>query len=227
MTQQTLETRVKDLETLVSRLNNTNAFGELRYGQPDIRSATNADLLAEVAARIAADSTLTTNLATEATTRGSADTALSASIAAIPVPLIGSPSSAFVKNADTTLANITGFAISVAASSRYAFIMYINYDSDPTPDFKFDFALPASATGNYWMQYTSTAGVATDAFFTLATTPITVGGAGAGTLRGASLQGTLITSSAGTVQIRGAQNTSDATDTTVSISSYIIAWKLS
>lgn len=218
MTTQSLETRVRDLETLVSQLNFASARN-LRYGQPDISPALNTDLSTEIAARIAADSA-------EATTRGSADTTLTASIAAISTPLIASPSSAFVKNADTTLANITGFSISVAASSKYAFIMYINYDSDSTPDFKFDFTLPASATGNYWMQYSSTAGVPTDAFFTLATTPITVGGAGAGTLRGASLQGTLITSSAGTVQIRGAQNTSDATDTIVSTSSYIIAWKL-
>lgn len=211
MTTQSLESRVRDLELLVSQLN-TPTGRELRYGQPDIRPALNVDLDTEIAARIAADS---------------ADAvAWAAAIAAISTPLIASPSSAFTKNADTTLANITGFAISVAASSRYAFIMYINYDSGATPDMKFDFSLPASATGNYWMQYTSTTGVATDAFFTLATTPVPVGGAGAGTLRGLSIQGTLITSSAGTVQIRGAQNTSDPSDTIISTSSYIIAWKL-
>lgn len=38
MTTENLDSRVTDLETLVSRLNNTNAYGELRYGQPKIGS---------------------------------------------------------------------------------------------------------------------------------------------------------------------------------------------
>ncbi len=53
MTNESLESRITDLETLVSRLNNTNSFGELRYGQPDISPALNTDLSTEIAARTA------------------------------------------------------------------------------------------------------------------------------------------------------------------------------
>lgn len=226
MTQQTLETRVKDLETLVSRLNNTDAYGNLRYGQPDIRSATNADLLAEVAARIAADSTLTINLATEAATRGSADTALSASIAAIAAPLIASPTNLYTHpQNNTTLANIAGFTINLAANSRYAFIFHINYTSSSAADFKFDLGPPASATGEYYLTYYTGTVVADSASFAVATAPLSLLGNG-GSPFSCMAMGDITTTTADVIQFRAAQVTSDATSTTVAKSSYIIAWKL-
>lgn len=53
MTTESLESRVMQLEQLVSRLNNANTYGDLRYGQPDISPALNTDLSTEVAARTA------------------------------------------------------------------------------------------------------------------------------------------------------------------------------
>lgn len=195
MTTDSLETRVKGLEELVSRLNNNNAFGELRYGQPLTPFAqSQADI-----------------------------TALQAQIAGLSAPLIGSPSSTFTKNNNTTLSNVTGMTINLAASSRYMFLVAIDYTSTAVADFKFDFGPPASAVGLYTLTYFTTASVQSSAVFSIAST-IPVGGVGAQYIL--TMQGTLTTTTADVIQFRAAQNTAEVSNTTIATDSYIFAWKL-
>lgn len=190
MTTDSLETRVKGLEELVSRLNNNNAFGELRYGQP------------------------LTPLAS-----------LQATVAGLSAPLIGSPNNTFTKNNDTTLANITGLTINLAASSRYMFIASLDYTSSSVADLKFDFGPPASAVGLFFMNFLTTAGAVSASFFTTGATPISIGGNGGGVMI-AAMQGMITTTTADVIQFRAAQNTAEVSNTTIATDSYIFAWKL-
>lgn len=186
MTSQSLETRVKQLEELVSQLN-FNTARELRYGQPDIRPALATDL------------------------------------AAIPVPLLATPTAVFTKNNNTTMSAVTGMALSLAANSKYIFFLGLDYVSTSAADIKFDFNSPVS-TGWFNLLYITTVSSATFDGWLLSNTVPMGGNAGSETF--ASAQGFINTTTAETLQLRAAQNTADVSDTTISVNSYMMVWKL-
>ena len=124
----------------------------------------------------------------------------------------------------TALQNDDDFAFTVAASASYVLDAYLMINGAPTGtgDFKLDFTVPTSAT----MKYTSF-GVTTSSAIQYEDTvnanstarPVGTNGA---TDMGVALRAFVITSStAGTVQMRWAQNTSSGTATIVRANSWM------
>lgn len=140
-------------------------------------------------------------------------------------PLIGSPSSTFTKNNNTTLSNVTGMTINLEASSRYMFLFSLDYTSSSVADLKFDLGPPATATGLYILNYLTTASASSVSGVSISGTPITMGGNG-GSPYIAVAQGFITTVAADVIQFRAAQNTGEVSDTTIATDSYIFAWKL-
>ncbi len=118
----------------------------------------------------------------------------------------------------TVLVNDSALFLSVLASATYKFILDLDYEgaTQGTGDIKTAWSLPAGATMRYNRISLDQTGASTVGFMNNeGNTPI-MGTNGAGALRGACMSGTITTSTtAGTVQFRWAQNTSNGTATIV------------
>lgn len=133
------------------------------------------------------------------------------------------------KNANTTLGDITGMSASLEASSTYIFWGYVAYSTGSTPDIKFAFSVPSGATGHWALHGVSSGSTnpgsldATHATSFGATTL-----AAAGDTEGLMVRptGYIVTTNAGTIQMQFAQNSSDASDTTVKAGSWIAFQKV-
>lgn len=133
-------------------------------------------------------------------------------------------------NNSVTLQNDDALAFSALANSTYAVQLFILYDSSTTADFRYDFTLPVSAIGYKSTSHAPTTTTAcsgtagTFVFNDITQTDNNVGGAGTGTANTCALvvEATIITAgTSGTVQVRWAQGTLDATDTVVRANSWI------
>lgn len=125
------------------------------------------------------------------------------------------------KNANTTLADLTGLAFAIGASETWSFVAIVHLISSTTADAKFSVTAPAGAAGRFGVVAqgtTLTAGSA--ATFG---NPVAVGTIG--TMDEVALIcGHVVNSTtAGTVQLQFAQNASDATNSIAYASSSIIA----
>jgi len=120
-------------------------------------------------------------------------------------------------NNSTTLQDDDELLFAVAANEVWAFKLIFNFNSGTTPDIKYAFSIPAGATID---------GYSLDVGSVNESSVINSSGGGANT-RVAVLHANIINSTtAGNMQIQWAQNTQDASDTTVLKGSYIIAHKL-
>jgi hypothetical protein len=128
--------------------------------------------------------------------------------------------------ANATLANDTHLALAVSASSTYIVDLFLIIDGSLAGDFKMGFTGPAGATMDWVIAAQGTGATGTNgnqsfAYQTLATTD------NAGTIGAAAKlvicpTGTLVTSTtAGTLQLQWAQNTTDATVTTLFTGSWL------
>jgi len=135
-------------------------------------------------------------------------------------------------NNSTTLVNVTGLAVPVAANAFYAIDGYIVYNcTNTSPDLKLAWTTPASVTGN-WTTLGAGTGIAGS---TEETTP-NVGARGWGLNfliggndfnLGACLRGNLATAgTAGTLQLQFAQATAIAVNTLIRAGSWIRAERL-
>lgn len=140
---------------------------------------------------------------------------------------------AFVrKTADETVNNSDvlqdddELTLPVAANATYVVDCWVVYDSNTTPDIKFAFTGPASAT----MEWTTNALGSSAAGGTGSTTTtratiagnLPCGGVGAGTRVVATIRGLLMTAgTAGSLTLQWAQNTADATETKVRANSWM------
>lgn len=114
----------------------------------------------------------------------------------------------------TTLVNVTGMSVALAANAVYLADFDLYYNSGATPDIKFGLTLPAGATGSW-------GGLGYD--FTpvlLAFGPIDIGTSlafgGLAADRAAIIKAAITTSStAGTAQLQFAQSTSNASNTSI------------
>jgi hypothetical protein len=131
------------------------------------------------------------------------------------------PSSDFPKTSDTTLADVPGLARAVKALRRYRFWGQIAYDGSTTGDIKI---LPVAPTGAAqdieWSMRALDTGATTVAGDIRAqsrnsNTNIAAGAVGAGTPVTAWVEGTFVPGSDADFKIQAAQNTSDATATTI------------
>lgn len=123
---------------------------------------------------------------------------------------------------DATLSDDADLKFPVDANSDYTFIMFLHVTSNTTADFKYAFTQPSGSFGRMkstgdWDAVNSTGLVSIDA-----STAVVIGSATEKTLE---QHGRIITgSTAGTIQLQWAQNTSDAGNTTLEQGS-IIMWK--
>jgi hypothetical protein len=131
-------------------------------------------------------------------------------------------------NNSTVLVNDSALALSVVANAKYILEAYVKYDSGTTPDIKFAWTGPAGATLD-WIPNTPPAGATgVNSALSVGNTAIgdgaavAAGGVGAGTAVVAHMTGTLtVAGTAGSLQLRWAQNTGDASDTKVLAGSWL------
>jgi hypothetical protein len=117
------------------------------------------------------------------------------------------------RTATTTLAADPHLTLPVEVSAVYAVIARLAVESPTTADFKWDWSIPAAATLNRY-SYLISGTHGTLATATSTANMATNGSPGAGVGDALTLSGTLIMSStAGSITLRWAQNTSDAGNT--------------
>jgi len=130
----------------------------------------------------------------------------------------------------TTLANDSALAIALQANAVYSFLAILGYNggSQGSSDLKIGWALPSGSSMGYSLYGNTTGGSATDGpWYTGAATPA-LGTNGGGTNLGGVAQGTVATgSTAGSLQLQWAKNsTADPTVTTVLAGSILLAWQV-
>lgn len=132
--------------------------------------------------------------------------------------LVRKPADETVNNS-TTLQNDDHMALSVAANMTYEFKMCVFHNSSTVADLKYDFTFPTGLTMKYGLD-AAAAGGGIDNFVLIQTSVPVIGGVGAD--RAGFLSGTVITfTTAGTLQLRWAQNTAEVSDTKVLAGSYM------
>jgi hypothetical protein len=136
-----------------------------------------------------------------------------------------------IVNNSTTLVNDTHLFAPVLANEVWLIHAWVLFDSGTTPDIKFAWTVPASATFS-WGFPSSDAGTANWANLgspvALATTAsIAIVSLGAGTVQGVNMTGiAVIAGTAGNVQLQWAQNTLNASNTTVRLNSALVGCRL-
>lgn len=130
---------------------------------------------------------------------------------------------------NTTLQNDNALTLPVVAGATYKFWCSLDYEggTQGSSDIKWTWSLPASATLRYYAPRTTTAGAAAaGGEFTGAQT-IAAGTGGTGNLFGTTMTGTLVVSStAGSITLQWAQNTSNGTATIVHAQSDLTLWRI-
>ncbi len=124
---------------------------------------------------------------------------------------------------DTTLGDDLQLKATLDISKHYHFELKLWHQSHTTPDFKFDFTLPSGATGDYavtaYDPLISSNTVAHNITSVIATTTSNV-------TQYSVITGRIIMSTtAGQIVFRWAQNTSSGSDTIVLKGSTLIIWK--
>lgn len=128
---------------------------------------------------------------------------------------------------NTTLVNDDALFIPLLANAVYRFDCFLLYEggTQGSSDLKWAWTGPSGFTINYSVNGVTTAGVAT-AGYVRGVTGAVVGTNGASNELGVLMTGTITTSSThGTLQLQWAQNTSNATDTSVLPASNLTAWQ--
>lgn len=130
------------------------------------------------------------------------------------------------KNASTALGDLTGLTVTLTTGRTYAFEMWLLWYSLPTADVKIGWTLPASTTGWWCTMGPPAAQVPVvgserinyvDAGAVVVTSTLTMAGddefTNAQVRTTASPRGFLTTTNSGAIQVQGAQNTSDVSNT--------------
>lgn len=129
---------------------------------------------------------------------------------------------------NSTLANDDTLFLALAANATYlvAGKLFYSGDTSGSGDLKIAWTLPSGATGRYDYIHTNLSH-AYASFPDDWTGTLTAETQGAGTIVTGTIEGTLTTSSAGTLRLRWAENTTNATATIMAVSSSLCAWRLS
>lgn len=130
-------------------------------------------------------------------------------------PLYGALSPSALFNANTTFANLTGLSVALAANATYKLDGFIVFDASTASDAKLQWTGPAGYSGAWASCAFGTGVSATPAVIDLTyraiTSQISLGAIGVGSKLVAPITGYVATTNAGTLQLQGAQNASDAT----------------
>ena len=131
---------------------------------------------------------------------------------------LGRTTADFVKNANTTLSDVTGLSFSIAASEAWLFWMGLFVVSSTTADLKLGLTFPAGATGRYGIDNTSNgADLIANTIFRAMTGV---------DFEHKVVSGLIVNSTtAGTFQLQAAQNTSHASNTTIYENSHMFAMR--
>lgn len=127
----------------------------------------------------------------------------------------------------TTLVNDNALFIPVLANAVYRFDCFLKYEGGVSPaDLKFAFTGPTGFAMNYEL-FGLAAGGSSALGFVRAAAGSTAGTTGAGNIWGMTMLGTVTTSStAGTLQLQWAQNTSNGVATIVHGGSILSLWQV-
>lgn len=133
---------------------------------------------------------------------------------------------------NTTLANVTDLvaALPTANGAIFGFQAVVFYDASTTADIKFAFTIPTAATMRWGLigAGITTFGDPTWSTQTTSGTALAVAANGVGTVLVARIEGELtLGANSGNLQLQAAQNTSDATATTVFQRSRMQVWRSS
>lgn len=136
-------------------------------------------------------------------------------------------------NTSTALVSDPVLVGALQTGGTYQWEAGIFYDSSTAADIKFAFTTPTFAAGNMrWMgmglatSATTNEGDARIATVNVSGTASQFGGIGVGTVIFARLEGFITTTSTANLQLQMAQQTSDATNTTIRTGSYLRAWRI-
>jgi hypothetical protein len=127
------------------------------------------------------------------------------------------------------LTNDSALFVSVLASATYYFKMYIKYEggTQGSADMKIGWAVPTGTTMSYERLALNTSGAADVGTPTDQSGTPTFGSNGAGNSRTLVAEGTVLTSTtAGTLQFKWAQGTSNGTATIVHAGSALVLWQI-
>jgi hypothetical protein len=130
----------------------------------------------------------------------------------------------------TTMQNDNDLLVSLVANATYKFECYLDYEggTQGASDIKWQWAIPAGTNLHYQPLFVGTTGNIAGASTFGAATVGTARTNGAAFLCAIGMSGGIIVgSTAGTLQLQWAQNTSSATATTVHASSTLTLWRLS
>ncbi|MDT3395428.1 hypothetical protein RKE29_01975 [Streptomyces sp. B1866] len=127
-------------------------------------------------------------------------------------------------SSSTTLQNDDQLAVPVAANALYRVDLFLIYSSDVSADFKLDFTTPSGSTMRWTPQGPAPSASGTDGSLVFqvrtGSESAVLGGTGSGVAAAAA--GSLSTGgTAGTLQVRWAQNSSSVTTTTVRLGSLL------
>lgn len=134
----------------------------------------------------------------------------------------------------TALQNLTNLVVSLPGDSGaiFRFRAFVYYDSATAADLKLAFTIPTGATMKWGVVSGLAAGASGStgdgqfAAQTASAAATAIGGAGVGTALLCTVEGEVtMNTTAGDLQMQAAQNTSDATQSTVQARSYIEAWR--
>lgn len=131
---------------------------------------------------------------------------------------------------NTTLQNVTGLSATVPATGAFSFRGVIYFESTAVADIKFAFSIPAGGALRWTGFGPVTAGGSSgDANFltvTASDATLAFGGGGTGVILACKIEGEYVGGgTAGTLQFRAAQNTSEATNSRVIIRSRLEMWR--
>lgn len=130
----------------------------------------------------------------------------------------------------TTMQDVGELVVAMPTAGTFAFDGFIIYSSSTTADIKISFTFPAGATVQWSGLGVVTGGTLSgDGMFNIISasdSPIALGGNGVGALMSVRIEGVYIAGgTAGNLQFRAAQNTSDATNTVVHANSRMKVWQ--
>jgi hypothetical protein len=135
-------------------------------------------------------------------------------------------------NASTVLVNDPVLVASLDTGATYGWECIIYYDSSTTADIKFAFTTPTFSFMRWSLTGLATTATTNEGSVRIATVNVSgtssqLGGIGVGTIVSAKLEGSITTTAAGNLQLQYAQQTSDATNTTVRTGSDLKVWRIS
>lgn len=158
------------------------------------------------------------------------DVLASADMNAWTVPLAAYKASDTSRASNTTQASDPDLTVAVAANCTYWVDVWLNYEggTQGSSDLKLGFAVPSGATLRSSATFTGQSGGSnTEGYYASGGSALTPGTNGAGNIRGFILHGTLaVSSSAGSLTLSWAQNTSSGTATTIHTGSVLVLQRI-